>query len=134
MSQLVKLFFCIFILTSLTHIALSQSKAPDLIGTWKIVQEFKAPKKLQPIKFVLLMDDSVYTIGVDSIGNSLPGASSGRWTVSTDSILLLYPSDKIAERRYYRAESENRCYYIGTNLKKYSGLPVINIHLERMIY
>lgn len=78
-----------------------------------------------------MMDDSLYTIGVDSVGNTLPGASSGRWTVITDGMLLLYPSDKIAERRYYRSEGENRFRYIGTTLKKSQPILEMDIYLEK---
>lgn len=109
----------------------AQTKIPDLLGTWKIILKTSALKPQPPAEYVILMDDSLYTIGVDSIGNNLPDVSSGRWTVISDGILLLFPSDKIAERRYYRPSEENRFTYIGTTLKKAAPMPEMNIYLEK---
>ena len=128
-----KKIFLIFSILSTVSYATAQTKTADLVGTWKIILKTSSMKRQPPPEYLVLMDDSVYTVGVDSVGNTLTDASSGRWTVITDGTLLLYPSDRIAERRYYRPSGENRFTYIGTTLKKTPPRLEMDIYLEKII-
>ena len=128
-----KKIFLILLVTFASSQAFSQLNKPDLTGTWKIVYKTSGRKPQPPPDYLLLMDDSLYTVGVDSIGNTSSNVSSGRWTVISDGTLLLFPSDKIAERRYYKPSGENRFTYIGTTLKKASPMLEMGIYLERFV-
>jgi hypothetical protein len=126
-----KIFLILFVIA--TSSAFSQTRSPDLMGTWKIVLKTSGLKKQPPPEYLVLMDDSIYTVGVDSLGNTLPDASSGRWSVISGDILLLFPSDRIAERRYYKPSGENRFTYIGTTLKKAAPMLEMDIYLEKFV-
>jgi hypothetical protein len=131
-----KKIFLIFLITFTISSAFAQSKKPDLSGTWKIILKTSGSKPQPPAEYLLLMDDSVYTVGVDSIGNTLPDVSSGRWSVTADGGLILFPSDRIAETRYYKFSEVNKYRYAGTkkaNLKKPVEMLGTDIYLEKFI-
>ena len=128
-----KIFLISLLILAASSAVDAQSKMPDLIGTWKVVLKTSGLKRQPPPEYLLLMDDSVYTVGVDSLGNSLHNVSSGRWSVVSEGILLLFPSDRIAERRYYKPEGENRFRYIGTTLRKNAPMLEKDIYLEKYL-
>jgi hypothetical protein len=125
MKKIFPVLLVIFVASS----SFAQTKTPDLLGTWKVILKTSGMKRQPPPEYLVLMDDSVYTIGVDSLGNNLSDASSGRWTVMSDGTLLLFPSDRIAERRYYKPSGDNRFTYIGTTLKKAAPMLEMDIYL-----
>ena len=131
-----KKIFLILLLTFASSLAFAQLNKPDLTGAWKIVLKTSSRKPQPPPEYILLMDDSIYTVGVDSIGNNLSDVSSGRWRVTSEGGLILFPSDKIAETRYYKPSGENIFVYVGTkkeNLKKPVQMHEMDIYLEKFV-
>jgi hypothetical protein len=130
-----KKIFLILLLTFASSSAFSQLTIPDLFGTWKIILKTSGSKPQPPPDYLLLMDDSIYTLGVDSVGNSLPGVSTGRWSVTTEGDLVLYPSDRFAETRYYKPSGDKRFRYAGTiknKTKKPLQIFEMDIYLEKV--
>ncbi len=128
-----KLFLILILVIAASSTVAAQSNKSDLIGTWKIVGKTSGFQGQPLSEFILLMDDSLYTTGVDSVGNTLSDASSGRWSVISEGVLVLYPSDRIAERRYYKPVSENKFRFIGTTLKKNAPMLEMDIFLEKYL-
>jgi len=111
-------------------------KTTEIIGIWKEVIKNSGIKTQPRPEYFLLTDDSIYVQGVDSTGNSLTGASSGRWTVRADSILILFPSDRVAETRFFKDAGENRfTFEFSKNQRSKKSLPApeIEIYLEKCI-
>src|SRR2546421_288792 len=96
MKKILLIFMCA------SSASLAQQAMPDLAGTWKIVNKSSGLKHHPPPQYLLLMDDSIYVWGVDSIGNSLPGVSSGRWSINAQGELVIYYSNKLDHTRYYK--------------------------------
>ena len=128
-----KKLFLLLILLFFGSTGFTQTKKPELIGTWKKITKTSA-LKLSTAEYILLTDDSIYVQGVDSIGNSLAGESSGRWSTKGDSSLILYPSDRIADTRYFKLSGENRYTFEPAkknNPKKPSSPSLTEIYLEK---
>ena len=129
-----KLFLIITISIILYPLSV-QSATLELVGIWKKITTTSG-SKLSPTEYILLTDDSIYVQGVDSIGNSLSGVSSGRGGVRGDSTLILYPSDRIADTRYFKLSGENRYTFESSKnerSKKSHPAPEIQIYLEKCI-
>lgn len=106
----------------------------DLFGTWKVVVKTSGLKPQPAPEYLVLMDDSIYVLGVDSIGSSLPGVSTGRWNVAADGNLVLFPSDRFVQTRFYKPSGDKRYRYIGTKLdmiKKPVHKLELDLYLEK---
>ena len=126
-----KKIFLVLIFSFLTTSIYGQIQ-PELPGIWKIVKV--TDLKVQPApEYILMMDDSVYMQGVDSLGNSESGVSSGRYTVVANT-LVLYPTDRIAETRFFKPVGDNRYKYEPKiNKSKPQQVPQVEMYLEKRI-
>jgi hypothetical protein len=128
-----KIFLILFLLFG-ASLAYSQPKISDLFGTWKIVVKNSALKVQPPAEYLLLMDDSIYAWGVDSVQDPLPGITTGRWIITADGELELTPSDRYMDRRYYKLSDKNRYQFVATKkgkIRKLVQVPEMDIYLEK---